>query len=78
MNKIIFNTFEKLFWGYFVWTAMSLAPIALSRYKLISLVDNILNGFIKISELLFEKFIFLNIYIWDYIYINLLDNLISG
>ena len=78
MNKIIFNTFEKLFWGYFVWTTMSLAPIALSRHKLISLMDNILKAFIEISELLFEKFIFLNIYIWDYIYINLLANLISG
>ena len=78
MNKIIYNTFEKLFWGYFIWTAMSISPIALSRDKLIYTLDNVLNGFIMISCVIFEKSLLLFIYAWDYIYINLLANLISN
>ena len=78
MNKIFYNTFEKLFSGYFVWTAMSISPIAISRDKLISILNNILSGSFIISNIIFEKFFVFCMFTWDYIYINLVANAISS
>ena len=77
MNKLIYNTFEKLFSGYFVWTAMSIAPIAISRDKLISMLDNFLTGLINFSYILFEKLLILGINIVDLVYVKVIIHVIE-
>lgn len=78
MNKIFYNTFEKLFSGYFVWTAMSLSPIAISRDKLISILNNILSVSLVVVNIVFEKLFIFFIFSWNYINIKLVANIISN
>ncbi len=77
MNKIFYNIFEKLFSGYFVWTAMSVAPIAISRDKLIYILNNFLTGSINFSYVIFEKFLILSTNLVDIFYMKVIIYLIQ-
>ena len=57
---------------------MSLSPIAISRDKLISILNNILSVSLVVSNIVFEKLFVFFIFTWNYINIKLVANIISN